>query len=504
MNARTPLANTAFNLAGLAITSALALALTPFLLLRLGEELFGLWALGGVVITAAPLAALGLGRALARTVAQALAAGQPQHIRAAFNRSWWAVLILSWGLVAVCWPLAGPLARGLGAPPALLPLAVGLLRLLLLALPAAALAQVLTAAIEGSQRMAFSSGALTLSRLLFSAGAVLALIGGWGVWGVAMAHLASAWAHVALLLLALRRVTPALRPAWALPAAAGLSRDLRFGGLILAGQGVGLAFTAANKIILARLVSLESVAWFEFGAVMAMQLFNLAAAAANAYYPALAAAQTVGGWPQVRRFFLQALRLLGLSILPLAVLMTTLARPFVAAWFGPLLGPPLQALHWLIPAWALAGLATAAAAGFQATGGPGQALLFAFYNLLLTLLLGLLLAPIWGFAGVLAANVLAVGSSALLTLWFFARRCAARSDDLRQALPARLLGWLAALAAVWWWAGGQIAAPWWPGLIGLAALFAGVFMAGLWILRLLRPADLGLFRRAWAGEGEVG
>lgn len=504
MSARTPLANTAFNLAGLAVTSALALALTPFLLLRLGEEMFGLWALGGVLITAAPLAALGLGRALARNVAQALAAGRADRIRGDFNGSWWVTLITSWGLAAAGWILAAPLARGLGAPPALLPLAVELARLLLLALPAAALAQILVAVIEGSQRMAFSSSALTLSRLTFAAGATVAVLGGWGVRGVAIAHLLSAWAHVGLLLLALRRVTPGLRLVWQGPAAPDLRRDLRFGGLILAGQGVGLAFVATNKIVLARAVSLESVAWFEFGAVMAMQLFNLATAAANAYYPALAAAQTAGGWSQVQRLFLQALRLLGLSILPLAVLLTTLARPFVAAWFGQLPAPALQALHWLIPAWALAGLATAAAAGYQATGAPGRALLFALYNMLLNLLLALLLAPVWGFGGVLAGNVIAVASSSLLTLYCFARRCAVGLRHLRTALPLRLWGWLGALAGLWWWGGGQIAAPWWPGLVGLAALFAVVFLAGLWALRLLPPGELARFRRKPAGVGEEG
>lgn len=499
MGTRTVLANTAFNLAGLAISSLLALLLTPFLLVQLGEALFGLWALGNVLITAAPLAALGLGRALARNVAQALAVDHPQSIRGDFSGSWWAVLVSSGLLVLLGWPLAEGLAGFLGAPPALVPLAARIIRLLLLALPPVALSQLLAAAIEGGQRMAYSSGALTLGRTLFAGGAVLAVLGGRGPAGVAAAYSLSAWVQLVLLALAVRRVLPQAQPLRRLPAAAVLRRDLRFGGLVFAGQGVGLAFTAANKIILARAVSLESVAYFEFAAVSAMQLFNIANAASAAFYPALAAAQAGGGRQAVRRLYLGGLRLLGHTLLPLAALIVALAGPFVAAWYGQSQLQASGGLQVLAAAWALAGLATLAAAGFQALGSPGTALVFALYNLLANLILALALAPRWGYWGVIAANAFAVGSSALLTLAGFAFRSRASVQQVLAALSPPSLLWLALLAAGLGLLAGQIHSPALWLLAVLAAGYAALYVAGLWGLRLLRPAEIALLRR-WLGR----
>lgn len=502
MRSSRVLPNTIFNLAGLMITSALAVLLTPYLLVQLGEELFGLWALAGVVITGAPLVTLGLGRALARNTAQHEATGATDAINRDLNSVWWPLLGLAGITTLAGWGLSPELAKWLGMPEEWVELGVRVLRLLWLSVPAVGLGQLLAATIEGAQRMIFTSAALTLSRILFAAGAVAAVLLDAGVVGVAAAYLCSVWVQFGLLFWAAPRVRPSQKLMPLLAEGSIFWRDLRFGGQVFSASLLGLAFAATNKIVLARWVGLEGVAYFEFASVVAMQLFNIANAAALALYPAFAAAQ-VEGVAAVRRLYLRGLRLLSLSVLPLAAGIVALAGPFAAAWFEGGGGEAAGALQALALAWAFTSLAAVAAAGFQAVNRPGMALLFAAYNMVLNLFLALVFVPRFGFGGLIAANAAAVISSALLTLAGFGRHCRATLREMAAALSPGVLLWLGLLAALFWGIGTRLFEPRLLHLVGLGTLFGLIYVAGLWRLRLFRPDEIGWLKRLFSGSNSV-
>jgi O-antigen/teichoic acid export membrane protein len=63
------LSNTAFNILGIAANSVMALVVTPMLASYLGRELFGVWALFGIVLTASQMLDFGLSKALVRNIA---------------------------------------------------------------------------------------------------------------------------------------------------------------------------------------------------------------------------------------------------------------------------------------------------------------------------------------------------------------------------------------------------------------------------------------------------
>ncbi len=492
---RKLLSNTGFNILGILVSSLIALVVTPLLLSYLGSEWFGVWALFGIVLAASQLMDFGLGRALVRNIAHYRALGQWSSISQDFNSSLWPLFVALLLLTIIGWSLAPLMAAWLGVPSGLHETATPVLRLLMLSLLPVGIGLLLGAPLEGAQQMAYTSGALTLNRLLFAIGVVLTITLDWGLAGVAWAYLAATWIQLMALALATVRVTPTLRFTPRLARRANLSRDLRFGTKVLATALIALAFTATNKIILARWVGLDSVAYFELASVIALQLFAFAMAMSRALYPALVAVQAERGWAELRRLFGQALRLLVLFTAPAAAILIALAMPFVGVWLDEMSAEAVRSLQWLVGAWSIAAIATAAAVGFSAIGRPGWGTVFSAYNAILNLVLALLLTPIWGLWGVVAANVVAVSSSALLTLWLFSRLIDMDSRSLIFVLSPEILAWTTVLAVGLAWVGGRVTPQSLIGVAMLAGFYLLVYGLGLAGLRLLRPEESAWLRQ---------
>jgi len=486
------LSNTGFNILGIVASSLMALVVTPLLLSYLGGALFGVWALFGIVITASQMLDFGLNRALVRNIAHYRALGQRSSINQDFNSALWPLAAVLLVITIVGWGLAPEMATWLGVPPGLRGTAIPALRLLMLSLLPVGLGLLLGATLEGAQRMAYTSGAMTLNRLLFTIGVVMVVSWDWGLVGVSRVYLVAVWVQLLVLALAAMRVTPTLRLAPRLVQRMLFQQDLRFGLTVFATALVALVFTATNKIILARWVGLDGVATYEVASIIAIQLFTLAMAMSRALYPALVVAQTQHGLEALRCLFSRALHVLVLFTVPAGAMIIALAIPFVSAWLGATTLQPARGLQWLVGAWSIAALATAASVGLLAIGRPGWATAFSTYNAVLNLLLVLLCTPFWGFWGVIAANVIAVSSSAVLTLWLFARLIQMDRRSLMLALSPRIWVWAIVLAVGLAWFGTRLM----PRNLIEIGIWAGAYLLvyglGLLGLKLLWPEE-----RAW-------
>lgn len=495
MRVSTLLSNTGFNLAGMTITSLLALVLTPWLIRGLGAETFGVWALFGVVIALAQMLDFGLGRALVRTVAYHKALGQWSAVAEALNSVLWPLLTLALLLSLAALALAPHWVSLLGVPFARVAAAVPAFRLLGLSFAPLVLTLILAAAVEGCQQMAYTNIALIANRAVFAVMTLSALALGWGLTGVAAAALLGVVAQTVLLLMAVRRVVPALRFSPRLCRIRLLRREWRFGRFLFLTGLIALGFTAGNKFILARWVGLTALGYYELAVTIATQLFTLALAMAQALYPAYAGALVEGGSAAVRRLYGHALRLALLVLAPITAVVVGLAEPFTLAWLGRPVPEVTGGLQWLTTGWAFVGLAAMASVGLQALGRPGWAAVFSLYNLTVNLALAVLWVPRWGYAGLIAANVLAITSSAALTQLVFARAVGISFAAWLAALSPRMLVWLSALAGLLTWLGGRWQQPHVLGLLLLGGGFLLVYAAGLWLLGLLRPEETAWLHR---------
>ena len=470
----------------------MALVVTPLLLSYLGSDLFGVWALFGIVLAASQMLDFGLGKALIRNIARYRALGEWSSINQDLNSALWPLLLALLMITLAGWGFTPWIPAWLGVPLELQETATSALQVLMLSLLPVGLGLLVGATLEGAQQMAYTSGALTLNRLLFTSGVVMVVSWDWGLSGVVWAYVVAVWIQLLALALAAIWVTPTLRLAPRQAQGALFQRDLRFGLPLFATALIALAFTATNKIILARWVGLAGVATYEVASIIALQLFTLAMALSRALYPALVATQTQYGLTDLRRLFGRALRLLVLCTVPAAAIIIALAVPFIGLWLGETSPELARSMQWLVGAWSIAAIATAASVGLLAIGRPGWAMVFSAYNAILNLGLALICTPLWGFWGVIAANVVAVSSSAVLTLWLYAQFINMDRRSLALALSPRIWAWATALALGLAWLGAQMMPLHLVELALLAGIYLFLYGLGLSQLRLLRPEE-----RAW-------
>ncbi|MCP4166256.1 MAG: oligosaccharide flippase family protein [Chloroflexi bacterium] len=491
---RTALANTSFNVIGLAVSTLIAFLLTPYLFRQLGSEGFAVWVLCGVVIAASHMLDFGLGRALVRRIARQSTEQRWQTINRTFNSLWWPLLVALLFLTAAGWLLSPMLATGLGITADYLATGTLTLRLLFLGIPAVGLGRLLAATLEGVQRMEYTSGALIVNRSVFAVVAVLALWRGYDVLGVAAAYVLAIWIQLLVLLLAAHRITPELRfhpNQWR---GDTLMSNLGFGAAVLATNLIALLFIAGNRIILSHWLGLSEVSYFELASVVALQLFTLAFMASQALYPSLVVAQSQGGLEGVRNLYRRALRVYILVLLPLAGALIALAIPFVSLWLGVDTDQIGRTMRWLVGSWMIAAVATAASMGLLALGRPGWTTVFSGYNVLVALSLGLILAPILGFGGVVAANVLAVSTSALLTLWLFGRFIHLERNTILATLSPGVWLWVVVLVFLLGWVAHQYPEMGLLELVLAGVIFLAVYILGLFGFRLLRSEEIAWVR----------
>ena len=493
--------NSLYNVLGVGVNSLIALALTPYLLKYLGSDGFALWALCGMAIAGFALFDLGMPRWLARVIARHQASGQWSAVGRDFNSVFWSLALTTAILTATGLLIAPWVGQWLGMPASHVATGTAMLRLLILSAPAIVLASILSGALEGAQRMAYTNLALTASRLVFALGAALVIGFGLGPVHLAGAYLAAVCIQALLLILFIDRITPGLRFSLHLLDGPSFRQASRFGRPILATSLVALTYTFTNKLILAKSVSLQSVAYYEFASSIATYLFIVALALASALYPAFAAAQMDTDSGGVSHLYDRALRWFVMLFVPIGVALAALSAPLVSALADNAPPETAMSLRWLALGWTVVSVAAVASVGLQATGRPQRALACSMLNAALNLILAVVLTSRVGYPGVIAANVIAISVSATLTLLLFARASHLPLRQMVNALSLQIWGWAACLGLGFAWVAARTPQPTVASVAVLGVLFLAVYVLGLIAFRLLRSDERAWLRQHFAPAG---
>jgi O-antigen/teichoic acid export membrane protein len=461
-----------WNLVGQALPLLVAVAAIPWLIGLIGLERFGFLALAWVLVGYAGLFDLGIGRAVIRTVAERLGAGDREGAQRLATAGLSFLLLLGLAVGALGLLIAPWLVHQvLDVPPALQPEALLALRLLALSMPFVMLSNgyvgVLSAH-EGFKRLNLVRAALSLASYGLPLGVALA---GWITLPVVVGTIVfvRVLGTVALADACRRDSGFRWRPAW--PARAQSRALLALGGWMSVSNLVSPLLSHLDRLIVAALVPLRAVGVYAAPSDLMSRLMALPYAIVGAFFPQ--ASQIAPGGAEAGQALANLTRWLFLVMLPPLVVVMALAQPAMGLWLGPAIGGDAAlVLQLLVPGVLANTVAQAPATLIQAAGRPRDMALLHLLELPLFLGLLWLLTARHGIVGTaLAASLrLVLDAGAVFAL--------ARWGGLAQGWRWRraVLPGLAALALL---AAASLCRSW-PAALAMALLGAGVSAALAW------------------------
>lgn len=469
-----------WNLVGQALPLLVAVAAIPWLIGLIGLDRFGFLALAWVLVGYAGLFDLGIGRAVIRTVAARLGAGDHDgaHRQATAGLSFLFLLGLAVGALGL---LLAPwlVQRVLDVPAALQPEALLALRLLALSMPFVMLSNgfvgVLSAH-ESFKRLNLVRAALSLASYGLP---LLVALAGWQTLPAVVGTIVLVRVLGTVAFADACRRDSGFRWRPARPAAAETRSLLALGGWMSVSNLVSPLLSQLDRLIVGALVPLREVGIYAAPSDLMSRLMALPYAIVGAFFPQ--ASQIAPGGAEAGQALANLARWLFLVMLPPLLVVMALAQPAMVLWLGPAIGADAAlVLQLLVPAVLANTVAQAPATLIQAAGRPRDMALLHLVEL--PLFLGLL----WALTARHGIVGTAMAASLRLMLDAGAVFALARFGGLAQGWRWRgaVLPGLAALAALT--AASQCRS--WPAALAMALLGAGSAAVLAWRLGL-RPHE---------------
>jgi O-antigen/teichoic acid export membrane protein len=325
--------NVVYQLGSQSLLLALSFVFSPYVVHRLGVDLYGLLILAGITTNYFAIVELGLGQATVKFLADAYA-----------RRDWNGLRLILWTSVLTYFALSAIGALGLVA---LTPWLTRLLRVprasmilteQVLYICAAGLAVSMMGSIFSSVPRAFERfdivsylsvpagvGQLAVNVLLLYFGySIRSLVGG----GVAIQTLVL----VAYIGVARHLLHPLGRPVFCRRA---LRELLGFGGLVSVSQVVVPVLAHVEKFIIGRVLTLSAVAFYSVPYNLVWSLTYIPGSVSGVLFPAFSRLTVEGDHGRRSQLLVRGTKYVLAAILPVAVVLAIFSRKFLAAWMGP-------------------------------------------------------------------------------------------------------------------------------------------------------------------------
>ncbi|HTZ62850.1 MAG TPA: oligosaccharide flippase family protein [Solirubrobacteraceae bacterium] len=423
---RTPAAqlvrNTFASAAGSVTSILIGLALTPFLIHRLGLEAYGVWAFA-VTLTLgsgyASFSALGIEGATVRYVAEALDERDPE----ALNRTVASSLVLFCAIAAVLTPLTIALAHvlvlAIGVSPRLRDAATACFALIGAQLAFELPARAFVAVLEGTQKFVnfqlVELGRALAQAVLF----VLAVLAGWGVAGLGVAQAVTTLAALIAYWLLAHRAVAGLRAGPRHVRRAELARLVRFGGGVFSLRLTSVVYNQIDKAIVGLALGARQVGLYEIANKVNLSAATIATVSVSAVVPAAASQRRDRN--VLRDMYVRGSCYATAASLPFAVAAFVFARPLLLSWIGPTAAPAVGAAQLFV---VYEGVQTVQNVGATMLYGLGRIRLPLIVNLGATALnvaLSIALVYPLGFVGVILGTLIANGLAWPVLLWNYLR-----------------------------------------------------------------------------------
>jgi O-antigen/teichoic acid export membrane protein len=327
--------NTLANSGGTLVTVAVGLALSPFMIHRLGVEAYGVWILATTLTYGAgyfSFADFGFEQSAVRYIAEARAAGDEQEM----NRIWITVFALLGGIALVITPLLILLARPLvdlfDVPDELRSEAViaftFVVAQLLIELPGRAFAAILA----GAQRYGLLQLARVVQTLVISGLVVAVLLADKGVDWLGIVTFAGQCVTYALMVALALFGVHGVRFSPRLVSRKTARKLASFGGQLLIFQALGAIYRPMDKAIIGVALSTSAVTTYEVGYKLFTGAAFILALATSTLIPTTAFNRDQPA--RLREMLFRGSNYVLALALPFVIAASIFAEPLIRTWFG--------------------------------------------------------------------------------------------------------------------------------------------------------------------------
>ena len=330
--------NASANYAGMFATMLAGFLLTPFIVHRLGDTAYGIWALTGAIVAYLGLLDLGMSAAVAKYVAEYRARNQSQKVNEIVNTVFFLYSLLSlFALLAVLvlslyFPAIFNVEEGYAQIARATLFLVGIDFVILLP------TSILNAILVGHQRFDLNNLAGILALLVKAVLIVVLLNLGFGLVGLATTSIVSTLLLAAARFWAMSRTAPELHihPKF-------FGRDIvpsvgKFSLLVFGLQVTGLVVYNMDNIVIALFLPLAAITPFVIAYKLGILVRDaIAQPLASVFMPAFSELNGMGraeDQERIRRLFIEGTKATAVLVLPITVFLMVMGEHIIRLWVG--------------------------------------------------------------------------------------------------------------------------------------------------------------------------
>lgn len=471
-----------------------AFVLTPLVVHRLGDQLYGIWSIVGALVTYTSLLEMGMTSAMTRFLSRALGAGRRDECEVYFNFGLRVYALLG-GIVLMIGVLAAALVPVLWRHSPYAGLLSHLILIFSIGNAAFFATRAFTGALTAELRYDHVATADLAAILLRSGATVYVLLADYGVVALAWASVVGWVAYLLVAACLLRRDLPFLRFRLRLPAGYNYRSLLSYGGYAFISQLADMLRYQTDAFVMASVVSVAAVTHYRVAGMITLYALQLLNPALAIFQPVFSRQEARGDRLAIQKTFLFAGKI-ALSVSCFTAFgLIFWGKPFVERWMGPAY---LDAYPCLVLLAIGCALAVSAYPGINLLFGVSRHRIYAFLTLtegVLNVLLSIVLARRYGMLGVALGTVIPMFCIRALVLPLYFCRVAGIRYFRYAATMGRHLAVIASCLFVAWLIAARRVAPDYLQLVVTAVAAALVYGALQWFT-LLDSAERLLLRSA--------
>lgn len=330
--------NTAFNAIGYFWSLVVSFFLIPFIVINIGIEQFGIWAVVGAIIGYFGLSDVAVHQPFIKYIAEAYAKEDRNEINKIITAVFIFCLVLSFLVVTIGFLVLEPLLNLFKIPPSLKPIALNAFKLGLISFGVKNLFSVFRTFTAGLQRFGVINKIGIYVSILNVVGTLIFLEKGYGLEGLMVNSIIIAVIESLIYTVVCVKLYPPLKLQFLKLDKQVFKKLLGFGFVVRATEMAGFINDSIDKLLIGHFLAMNWVGYFEVGQRAVNKFRSFLISLITPVMPAASEISALHKKEELANFYIKGTKYLNFIIFPCMMFLFFSAGMFIFLWMGYSLG----------------------------------------------------------------------------------------------------------------------------------------------------------------------